>query len=65
MKPMKPMKHKIYIFGYKGWLPQKWLRRLFAKSDIHRAWLTGYMGFFVESGKHCGVTDRTFYQYRK
>jgi len=62
------MKNKLlmlmYLAGYKGWLAPRALRRLFAKNAIHRYWLAGYMGSFVEGGVKIGVCDRDWYHFR-
>lgn len=47
----------IYLAGYSGTCPPRWLRRLLAGSDWHRAWLLGQMGFFVEDGVAYGPAN--------
>jgi len=39
---------KIYMYGYKGHSIPRIIRRLFAKSEFHRSWLSGYKGIFNE-----------------
>lgn len=46
--------HRIYFWGYGGGQMPRWIRRAFARSEIHRAWLLGRDGFFVESGIQYG-----------
>lgn len=41
---------EIYLMGYEGVCPPRWVRRLIAGSELHRAWLAGYMGVFYEDG---------------
>jgi hypothetical protein len=53
-----------YFIGYHGHLPYRWVRKLFAQTYWHRCWLAGYMGSYSEGGKHMGVCDRVWYQYR-
>jgi len=40
----------MYLAGYSGRKPPRWLRLLLAGSCWHRAWLLGRLGFFVENG---------------
>lgn len=42
----------IYLKGYEGYRPPRWVRRLLAKTEIHHAWLAGYMHvFYDEDGR--------------
>lgn len=56
---------RCYLAGYKGVLVSRSVRRIFAGSDYHRAWLQGYMALFLEEGLSNSVCDREWYQYRK
>ncbi|HQU67310.1 MAG: hypothetical protein KDA53_17875 [Hyphomonas sp.] len=40
--------HRIYLAGYSGWVMPRWLRAVLAGSEVHRAWLLGSKGIFVE-----------------
>ena len=41
--------HRIYLWGYGRRVMPRWLRRAIARSEIHRAWLSGRDGFFVNT----------------
>lgn len=47
---MRSIYHRVYLTGYSGAVMPRRLRRLIAGSELHRAWLIGYMGFFRENG---------------
>lgn len=47
---MNRIYHSFYLAGYGGWIMPRLLPRLTARSEIHRAWLLGCLGFFEESG---------------
>ncbi|OWJ77976.1 hypothetical protein [Haematobacter missouriensis] len=49
--------HQVYLAGYCGTCVPRWLRRLLADSDWHRAWLLGHMRFFVEDGVAYGPAN--------
>lgn len=55
---------EAYFVGYQGGLPFRWVRRVLAKTDMHRSWLAGNMGSYYECGKKFGVCDRYWYSYR-
>ncbi len=38
------------MLGYQGRVLPRMLRRLFVRSDLHRAWLCGFHGRFEEDG---------------
>jgi len=38
----------------------RWLRRVLAKTEAHRAWLSGYMGIYTGAG----VCNRDSHHYR-
>lgn len=56
----------IYLQGYQGRLFPRWIRRVFAGTEIHRAWLSGFLGLFREgeSDRLSSVCDRATYHYR-
>jgi hypothetical protein len=64
MKKIQLHEFRPYFVGYNGILPYRWVRKLLAKTKWHRDWLAGFMGSFFEEGKHCGICDREWYQYR-
>lgn len=49
--------NQMYLAGYSGRQPPRWLRLLLAGSCWHRAWLLGRLGFFVESGISYGPAN--------
>lgn len=66
---MISLNHRFYFAGYSGLLLPRALRRLLARTEMHRAWLAGDMGIFTEErwGEEvtCGVCDRDSMHYRK
>ncbi|WP_060192530.1 hypothetical protein [Burkholderia ubonensis] len=56
---------RMYFIGYAGLSLSRVLRKLIARSRLHRAWLNGHMGLFEEAGRPHGVCDREWYSYRK
>jgi hypothetical protein len=34
----------VFHLGYQQFYPPRFLRRMFARSTLHRAWLSGYTG---------------------
>ncbi len=59
-----PVYHRIYLAGYSAFYPARWVRKLFARTEFHRAWLTGYMGIYTDTQRR-GVCDRNTMRYRK
>ncbi|MBS1303425.1 hypothetical protein [Loktanella sp. SALINAS62] len=47
---MTSIYHRAYLHGYARQPAPRWLRRFIARSEIHRAWLAGYLGFFESDG---------------
>ena len=47
----------FYLRGYSGRPLPVWLRRFAARSEIHRAWLSGFDGNFVENGIRYGTSN--------
>lgn len=45
---------RVYLIGHSGRILPRRLRKLIARSEIHRAWLLGYMGFFEQGGVSFG-----------
>lgn len=43
----------VFHIGYQGFLLPVWFRKLFAKTAIHKAWLSGFYG-----GGIMGVLER-------
>ena len=54
----------FYFMGYKGELLPRWLRKTFAESEYHRAWISGWNSNFYEGDKRCGVCERDFIHYK-
>lgn len=46
----------IYLAGYGGYTLPRFLRRFFAKSEIHRAWFLGRHGYFEQDGIKYGLS---------
>ena len=42
--------HGAYLHGYARKPVPRWLRRFIARSEIHRSWLAGWLGFFEQDG---------------
>ena len=38
---------RVYLGGHSGRVMPRWLRRIAARSELHRAWLCGFNGCFV------------------
>lgn len=47
---MNRIYHRVYLAALNGWIMPSRLRKLVARSELHRAWLLGHMGFFHEAG---------------
>jgi len=54
---MTGLYHRVYLAGYSGWIMPRPLRRFFAGSQVHRAWLSGRDGCFIEAGTHYGPAN--------
>lgn len=54
---MKDIYLRIYLAGYKGKKMPRTLRKIIAGSELHRAWLMGYLGFFEEDGVKYGPAN--------
>lgn len=48
---------QIFLQGHSGKVMPRRLRRLIAGSEIHRAWVLGYKGFFEEDGVRYGPAN--------
>ena len=61
------IEHHAYLFGYKGRILPRFIRKIFARSGLHKSWLAGHMGAFIDvcSGSASSVTDWNVYQFRK
>lgn len=61
---------KLYLYGYGQGILPRWVRRLIARSEFHRSWLSGQMGMFKEQDSWSGkwrsssVCDRQWHAYR-
>ena len=49
---------QTYLLGYDQWIAPRWLRRLFASTEIHRAWLSGNLGVYISEGKKFGKASQ-------
>ncbi|MCF7701549.1 hypothetical protein [Loktanella sp. M215] len=45
---------RAYLHGYARQPAPRWLRRVIARSEIHRAWLAGWLGYFEQDGVSYG-----------
>jgi hypothetical protein len=52
---MEALYHRVYLWGYSGHQPPRWLRRALAGSQWHRAWFLGFSGFFEQDGTSFGL----------
>lgn len=43
------MSEFIFHMGYQGWEPSRFLRKLFSRSKLHCAWLSGFTGLGILS----------------
>ncbi len=48
---MTRLYHRVYLAGYSGWIMPPPLRRVIARSQVHRAWLNGCDGCFVRRAR--------------
>lgn len=66
---MTTLSQRFYFAGYSQLQLPRSLRRVFAQTAIHRAWLAGHMGVFQEEQDgcvtQCGVSTRNNMHYRK
>ena len=49
--------HDVYLNGYHGKMMPVWVRKLFARTTLHRAWLLGRLGFFSQDGVKYGPAN--------
>ncbi|ATG38002.1 MAG: hypothetical protein HEP70_19955 [Rhodobiaceae bacterium] len=54
---MEAIYFRAYLSGYSGRVLPRRVRRLIAGSELHRAWLLGYMGFFEQDGIKFGPAN--------
>jgi len=45
---------RAYLRGYAKQPAPRWLRCLVARTEIHRAWLSGWLGYFEQDGVSYG-----------
>ena len=48
---------RIYLAGHSGRVMPRWLRRIAARSELHRAWLCGFNGCFEQDGVRYGPAN--------
>lgn len=53
-RAMTSIYHRSYLRGYARQPAPRWLRRLMGGSEIHRAWLSGWLGYFEQDGVSYG-----------
>ena len=49
--------HRIYLAGYSGWEAPYWMRLMLARTELHKAWLSGFHGRFEEDGVMYGPAN--------
>ena len=49
--------HKIYLLGLQKWFLLRSIRKLIAKSEMHRAWFLGFHGCFEQNGINYGLSN--------
>ena len=47
----------VYLHGYQRRVLPRWIRRTFACTQFHRAWLSGFHGRFEEAGVMYGPAN--------
>ena len=52
---MKSIHMRAYLSGYAKQSAPRWMRRVIGKTEIHRAWLAGWLGFFEQDGVAYGT----------
>ena len=61
MRENPPMKRafllRVYIAGHRRQVMPRWLRKLLAGSELHRAWFLGFTGYFEENGTAYGLAN--------
>ena len=51
------LNREAYILGYSGRLVPRLIRKLLARTGIHRAWQAGYNGCFTQDGIKYGLAN--------
>ena len=54
---MKAIYFRAYLSGHSGRLLPRQVRRLIAGTELHRAWLLGYLVFFEQDGIKFGPAN--------
>jgi len=49
------LSHRCYLHGYQHRKTPRLARRIFARSLLHRAWLSGKNGYFIEGDVAYGL----------
>lgn len=49
--------HRAYLYGYEQHVLPAWFRRVVARSVLHRAWLSGFNGCFIENDIQYGPSN--------
>lgn len=49
--------HRVYLYGYGRNVLPAWFRRIIARTEVHRAWLSGFNGCFTENGTRYGPAN--------
>ena len=49
--------HWVYLLGYGGWYCPRSIRRIVARTEIHRAWFLGSTGHFSQDGIRFGLAQ--------
>lgn len=54
-KKMNSIYHRLYIYGYRGNDAPRLIRKVLARSELHRSWFSGRMGVFEVEGLRYSV----------
>ena len=46
--------HRVYLYGYDRNVLPAWCRRIIARSEVHRAWLSRFNGCFIQNNIRYG-----------
>jgi hypothetical protein len=56
------LNYRFYIAGIHQVIIPRYIRRLFAKTLLQRAWLNGLLGLYIEDGVRFGICNRDRYR---
>ena len=53
----RPVLLSVYLAGHEGRQVSRWVRRVFGGTELHRAWLLGFLWFFAQEGVRYGPAN--------